>query len=198
MVVSGAMLAGLLVAVAPAQFRHPSSVHSQIECADGLPRGMLIDFTRTEELVNNLGGYPKVECQEDAWRLPVVGNERCPCGCGCRCVNDDTPPGVPRVLRYSRVIHIYDGTSTETSEELDLVVTNMTEYIPWKSGENGLSEQGAFLEISILQGMETTFEVRFMKPDTEEKKAVPYGARALEPHSPHAPILRPLPDPHRL
>ena len=96
------------------------------------------------------------------------------------------------------MIHIYDGTSTETSEELDLVVTNMTEYIPWKSGENGLSEQGAFLEISILQGMETTFEVSFMKPDTEEKKAVLYGARALEPHSPHAPILRPLPDPHRL
>lgn len=176
------MLACLLVVVAPAQLRHASSFHSEAKCPSGLlPRGMMIDFSRTEELANNLGGYPNGKCAVGASEEPVDDGEQCPCGCGCRCVNHETDTSLPKVLRYNRAIHIYDGTSTEPSEELDLVVANMTEYVAWNSGGNGIGSEGTYFAINMLQNTTTTFEISFVKPGTEQKKAVPFGARRLLP-----------------
>ena len=154
-------------------------------CPDGTyPRGLYLDFALGDETVNNLGGFPGgedvgggVTCDPDARNQPM--QDYCPCGCGCRCDNGDVvaPPGTAQELRYSRVGQIFDGSGLAPAAEIDIVVTNTTKYTPWNSGDNGHFAGGTFAQISLLQGMDTTFRYSFVRPGTAEGQVVDFGKR---------------------
>ena len=198
--------AGMLALLVPVVLaRRPHSPESP-ECPSGsVPRGLLLDFSHDDEVVNNLGGYPGgrdigggVNCDPRArFDLPMYDGEICPCGCGCRCDNEDevAPPGTPEELRYSRVGFIYTGDGSEPVE-VDVVVTNLTMYTPWRTEDTGHhtlnslteSSNSAFAQISMLEGTSTTFRYSFMEPDTTtpvEMPSAPLPARS-SPRYPHA------------
>ena len=112
----------------------------------------------------------------------------CPCGCGCRCDNGDVvaPPGTAQELRYSRVGQIFDGSGLAPAAEIDIVVTNTTKYTPWNSGDNGHFAGGTFAQISLLQGMDTTFRYSFVRPGTAEGQVVDFGNPPTPPARPPA------------
>ena len=63
----------------------------------------------------------------------------------------------------------------------DLIVTNETEYTPWKSTENGRPAGHDFGEISMAGGKgptETTFKFTFARSEDSDKAPyeVPHGA----------------------
>ena len=114
--------------------------------------------------------------------------ELCSCGCGCRCDNAAVvaPAGTPDELRYSRIGRIYNGTAADPIFEVDVVVTNQTEYVPWRSYDNGhftppsplgLDENdvGIFGQISLLEGTSTTFRYSFVRPGTQTPQRIDYG-----------------------
>ena len=149
------------------------------------PRGLVLNFRAGAETVNNLGGYPgdrgqgyEIMCRDS------VSTDDCQCGCGCNCTDPSAlaPPGTQPELRYSRVAQVFDG-SGESPLEADIVVTNLTTYTPWRSTHNGRSLGGAFAQVNLRCGTETTFRYSFVKPGTEEEQIVDYGARALHRHS---------------
>lgn len=157
-------------------------------------RGVYFTFSESDEIVNNLGGYPGGEdIKGGVACLPGAPDMEpdpfCPCGCGCRCTNDDDFADYDRQeLRYSRVVRIAEGSDAPPIE-LDLVVTNQTAYEPWNSRNTGHHDSGGqrgyFAQISLLQGTQTRFRYEFQVPNTDPpaRYRIGYGAPPPSPLS---------------
>ena len=69
--------------------------------------------------------------------------------------------------------------TTQSGNQVDLRVTNLTEYTPWDSNQNGLS--GAWGQISILANHPSEFLFEFV--DTVHARYYPFSAH-LRPQCP--------------
>ena len=174
------MLGLLLPLAAPAQVRHAAWFdHGLFSACEGgsYPKGLLIDLNKERSdggaTVNNLGGYKGVDAGACA---PISAETFTPgeCGsCGCGCPDCGPPSSDPKEMVLGRVVHVFDGSGLSPSQELDLVITNMTTYMPWTSAAN--RAVGTFGEISVAANTETKFRFSFRDPDTGEEVAVEAG-----------------------
>jgi len=128
--------------------------------------GVKIDFADAVETVNNLGGYAggsSLDCSNPGGE----GGRNCDCGCGCGCTNggDVAGPCTPEELRYSQAGFYYDGGGGP-GIPFDIVIRNLTEYVPWEADKNGRTAEGQLSGISMRENTETEFSVGFYHPYT--------------------------------
>jgi len=123
-----------------------------------------IDFAASVEIVNNLGGYAggsSLDCSNPGGE----GGGNCDCGCGCTNGGDVAGPCTPTELRYSMAGYYYDGGGGP-GIPFDIVVRNLTEYVPWEADKNGRTLTGKLSGISMRENTTTEFSVGFYHPST--------------------------------
>jgi hypothetical protein len=73
----------------------------------------------------------------------------------------------PKALRFDNIAHI------ENDQTLDMTVTNLTEYKPANTANNGLN--GEFAQVNIGGGTSTKFRFTFFKHGTDEEYTMPWN-----------------------
>ena len=123
---------------------------------------------------SNLGGLCGLSCKTDQSNYDTAT--------GACAYTDTSDPKCDRGAAHE--MYFQGLGSTQSGNQVDLRVTNLTEYTPWDSNQNGLS--GAWGQISILANHPSEFLFEFV--DTVHARCYPFSAHL----PPQCPLYCPL------